>query len=524
MSKQKNHPLRIERLLRGWSQQQLADFARISLNSVARAERGEPLRVDICRLLCNCLGKEKPEDLGLRVYGLPDDAISNGKELQQQLSLQDQTSATSVVTSQNEPIAEPLVLFTAYHPDISISTREQIYPFEEQDTANSPESLLYDDLETAIMKIAIAWKGQQTFVYPLQTSVQIAFKDFDSMAQPIMTDETKVSRRYALKAIARLPIQAYSLSALGLGCRLLPPAEELLPLYAAGMMALRTLSRENDLTLVEHVLADYLPVLKTLVDQSALHQREAAALLAQGYLLMGLVADCQGKLDLMEKCSCIARNYAQMAQDPNIEASALVRLAVKYDYQGRDIKALHTYQEAVALQNFSHLSPLMQGRIYAGLAATHAYCKQEHKALYFLGLAKDTFPINFQDDPSFQFAFVGPSTMPQYEGLVRKHIGQYAQAWETVTLLGQFQPVPGLLDRNRTEFLEDASSVALMQGELATSFTYLKAAEDLAWKIKNEQRYTEVMETYRLMEGLYPLEQATRDMREIINSRHRSQE
>lgn len=520
MSKQNDHPLKRERLRRGWSQKQLADFAQISLNSVARAERGELLRVDICRLLCDCLGKEKPEDLGLRVYGLPDTTISNGKELQHQTSVQDQNSARSVVASSpDEPISEPLILFSAYNTDKVISTRKQIPFFEELDNANSLESLLYDSLEIVIMKIAIAWKGQQAFVYPLQKSVQIAIKDFDSMVQPIMTGETKVSRRYALRAIAKLPAQAYGLTALGLGGTLLPPAEELLPLYAAGMMALRTLSRENDLTLVEHVLADYLPILKTLAQHSTHHQQEAAALLAQGYLLMGLVADCQGKLDLMQKCSCIARSYAQIAQDPNIEASALVRLAVKYDYQGRDIKALQTYQEAAALQHFPHLSPLMQGRIYAGLAATHAYCKQEHEALYFLGMAKDTFPLNFQDDPSFQFAFVGPSTMPQYEGLVRKHLGQYTQAWETVTVLGQFQPVSGLLDRNRTEFLEDAASIALLQGELATSFAYLKAAEDLARTIKNEQRYTEVMETYRLMEALYPLEQATKDMREIINSR-----
>ena len=51
----KNHLLREARLRKGWSQQHLADFAGISVSTVERAERGEPLRIDSIQRLCECL-------------------------------------------------------------------------------------------------------------------------------------------------------------------------------------------------------------------------------------------------------------------------------------------------------------------------------------------------------------------------------------------------------------------------------------------------------------------------------------
>ncbi len=59
-----NMLLRTARQQQGWSQQQLADFAGVSLSTIERAERGEPIRVDNLERLCGCLQKT-PEQLGL---------------------------------------------------------------------------------------------------------------------------------------------------------------------------------------------------------------------------------------------------------------------------------------------------------------------------------------------------------------------------------------------------------------------------------------------------------------------------
>ncbi len=60
----RNLLLRIARHEKGWTQQQLADFAEISLSTVERAERGESIRIDSIKRLCECLQKN-PDQLGL---------------------------------------------------------------------------------------------------------------------------------------------------------------------------------------------------------------------------------------------------------------------------------------------------------------------------------------------------------------------------------------------------------------------------------------------------------------------------
>jgi transcriptional regulator with XRE-family HTH domain len=60
----RNILLRTERLRHGWTQQQLADFAGISLSTVERAEKGESIRVDCIQRICECLSKTS-EELGL---------------------------------------------------------------------------------------------------------------------------------------------------------------------------------------------------------------------------------------------------------------------------------------------------------------------------------------------------------------------------------------------------------------------------------------------------------------------------
>ena len=59
-----NTLLRTERLRHGWTQQQIADFAGISLSTIERAERGGSIRIDCIQRICACLSKT-PQDLGL---------------------------------------------------------------------------------------------------------------------------------------------------------------------------------------------------------------------------------------------------------------------------------------------------------------------------------------------------------------------------------------------------------------------------------------------------------------------------
>lgn len=59
-----NQLLRNARRKKGWSQQQLADFAGLSLSTIQRAERGKPIRIDSIQRICECF-QQTPEQLGL---------------------------------------------------------------------------------------------------------------------------------------------------------------------------------------------------------------------------------------------------------------------------------------------------------------------------------------------------------------------------------------------------------------------------------------------------------------------------
>jgi transcriptional regulator with XRE-family HTH domain/tetratricopeptide (TPR) repeat protein len=56
--KESIHPLRQERQRRNLTQRELAELSLVSLSTIQRAERGEPIRVDSRRLLCKYLGKD----------------------------------------------------------------------------------------------------------------------------------------------------------------------------------------------------------------------------------------------------------------------------------------------------------------------------------------------------------------------------------------------------------------------------------------------------------------------------------
>jgi transcriptional regulator with XRE-family HTH domain len=73
----RNTLLRTERLRHGWTQQQLADFAAISLSTVERAEKGESIRVDCIQRLCTCLSKTS-EELGLLKIDVRELESNNG--------------------------------------------------------------------------------------------------------------------------------------------------------------------------------------------------------------------------------------------------------------------------------------------------------------------------------------------------------------------------------------------------------------------------------------------------------------
>lgn len=103
--------LRTARQQRGWNQQQLADFAELSLPTIERAERGVSIRVDSIQRLCACLRKT-PEQLGL-LRGGQEESKSDDMNRRQTLQMLGTGTALLVgIPPTNLPLQEIENLFT----------------------------------------------------------------------------------------------------------------------------------------------------------------------------------------------------------------------------------------------------------------------------------------------------------------------------------------------------------------------------------------------------------------------------
>jgi transcriptional regulator with XRE-family HTH domain len=563
--KQPNEKLRREREIRGWSQQKVAELIGTSNQAVNRWENGQhkPGRY-FQTLLCELFGKnaeelgfmQKPEAThekkeggflalpsapillpGQRHDPLFDYVNAEARQAQsEQVPSAPLGASKSGHGSHHRWIVEPkseqesffvpdrtALLWLSDQRHLGTDPRFAAWPpllQESHEELATTQELLYISLEVEIMTMALQWKRPSDSILLLQQLTYDTIKKYDAMHKDHSNRNDRVTRRHALQAIAMFPIQMYSLTDLISEMRPLP-LHHVLPSCATGITACWELRQyESDgLLTIQHILSAYLPILEPVARQSSSYQSAAAYLASQGYLLVNVLAEHYGKPDLMEAASRQARFYGQCAQDVNLEVSALIRLAIKFDYEHNDVKALETYQEALALPAFSTVSPLLQGRVYAGLAGTHAYCSQSAQALSFLSRAKEIYPDEPESDLTYPFAICDTNTLALWEGLTLKHLANYADAFSAFTRFGKLTPLPGLLELNRIEHLNYAASVAIRQRDLDAATLYLEAAEDVAWQIQDATRLSEVRDSLRSMRLLWPDEAKVKTLQEKLSTR-----
>jgi hypothetical protein len=159
--------------------------------------------------------------------------------------------------------------------------------------------LLFEAIQTEVLTTALEWKAAMDYpMVVLQQSVHEVMRKYDAMREDLDRD-AKITRRHALQNIAQFPIQMYGLAFLLSEQHVLPPAEEFLPLCAAGLTAcleLRQYEPEGWVT-IRRVLATYLPTLEKLAQQSSPTKQSA---------------DHYGRLDQMEAAARRARFYGQL--------------------------------------------------------------------------------------------------------------------------------------------------------------------------------------------------------------------
>jgi transcriptional regulator with XRE-family HTH domain len=180
--------------------------------------------------------------------------------------------------------------------------------------------------------------------------------------------DAALTRREALRRLAMLPVL---LSASGSIQR---PTEGTLNHYAAGITACEYLSRGNhqDMVLAFSLLSTYLPVLKAIVRESSSQRKQAAALVAQCYLVLHMLG-----LHVESPTVAIANGYAQRAVtysqesgDLGLRLRALKHLAWDYYNRKQFQSALKTIEQAKSLIERSQtpVPPDVRSSLYSTLA------------------------------------------------------------------------------------------------------------------------------------------------------------
>lgn len=262
------------------------------------------------------------------------------------------------------------------------------------------------------------------------------------------------------------------------------------------------LMMDGELEIAEHTLWGYFPKLIVLANQPTQHQQITASITAQGYLLAGSLAGHRDDLNARERYCQQALVYGNIAQDRNLQVSALKQLALTFEYKDRPGAVLQTYQKAIPY--LKEVSPLLRARMYAGLAGAYAQCNQKQggqvdEALNALSRAYENFPEKPEEDPSFLYADCDYFTIVLWDGLVHLDIDQPEAARNAFERIDGLQPKIKLPEKVRIEFLNYQAETFAQLGALDEAYAYLEEAVKASLALGSERRYNEAQEIYRHM-------------------------
>jgi transcriptional regulator with XRE-family HTH domain len=339
--------------------------------------------------------------------------------------------------------------------------------------------------------------------------VEQARRSFEKMDLVLKKGGEGISRRQIMTTLLGAPAAVFGITQ---GAKHALHPEEILLLCSTNIPLAWQLYFEGGLIEVEPLLHSYLTRLQPLLQHSSTYQKRAAGLASQGYQLASLVTLQHQNFGAAYHYATQGFTYGQQAGDANLQTASLIRQAQVLLYLKQPRLRLRIYQQA--LQMVAQVSPLLRGRIYAGLAETYSKLGEEQAAQQALDMTHTCFPDSYTNDPVYPYSHFDRWSISSFEGMTRLHLRQPEQAWNLYSWMDKQvpdQPVP-----MRLELLRRQAETAYVMDDCEMTCIYVIKAATAARSVGNDLRLNEVYNVYEKMQGKWGHERQVKTLEELF--------
>lgn len=297
-------------------------------------------------------------------------------------------------------------------------------------------------------------------------------------------------------------------------------ADDLLSLYSKGITACHDLYKSGNTHHAEAILPLYAHQTALLAQRSSPPlQQSAARLTAQAKCLACELATDREDFGTAQREGEQAFSYAQLAGDVNLQVVACIRLANINFHRKLSTAALKDYAQAASLLN-GRVTPLLKGRVYAGLAEVYAMRGQRflQDAMNALGLAYEYYPAKPEEDPAYPLIRSSRYSLYVFgDAQSRLFLGQPKEAEQALIAMQKETNDPEVEPITRLDLLYYRAEIHIQKKELPTSTTTLIEGAMLAKSLGSRLYFNKLAVSYHTLQNQWPHENLA-ELEEVFQS------
>jgi transcriptional regulator with XRE-family HTH domain/tetratricopeptide (TPR) repeat protein len=293
-------------------------------------------------------------------------------------------------------------------------------------------------------------------------------------------------------------------------------ADDLLSVYAQGIAACQDLYFGGNPHHVEALLPLYCSQTALLAQRPSPLQRSAARLASQAQQLACEVFTDREDFGNAEQAGRQAFLYGELADDLNLQVASLILLANLRFHRKLSTAALWAYERAVSLLN-EHVTPLLKGRTYAGIAEVYAMRGQFQESMRAMGQAYEHYPMKPENDPAYPYLRASRYALYVFgDAQSRLFLKQPKEAEKALIAMQKETNDPQIEPVTKLDLLYYQAETQIQRKELEASGAVLTEAALLAKELGSRLYFNKLAVSYHNLRVQWPHELLVVGLEEIF--------